>query len=322
MSDKIKLNLNGIQENVSLAPFTTFKIGGKARYFLQAKTQDDVVGAIRAAREARIPYLILGGGSNILASDHGYQGLVIRIANTVFEHLGDGRVRCGAGLALSRLIYCAKEINLGGIEYMAGIPGTVGGAVYGNAGAWGRGFGEVVKEAVVYRDDKVLTLTHDDLGFVYRGSAIKKNGGIIMEITIILVPEDKKSIQEKTYEVIKKRNKAEVKEPSAGCVFKNIDLKKIQIDKEKVMKALDLNEEEYGKATNHDKLPVGFIIDRLGLKEKIIGRAKISECHGAYIVNMGGAKAEDVVMLMSFIKTKVRNHLGIQLEEEVQLVRF
>ena len=318
----MKLDIKNIQENVILAPYTTFKIGGPAKYFFQAKNTDEAVGAIRAAVVAKIPYLIFGGGSNILVSDKGYPGLVIKIANTNFENVGDNFVRCGAGLAISCLIQKAKDINLGGIEFMAGIPGTVGGAVCGNAGAWGRGFGDVVKEAVVYRDEKVLTLSRDDIGFTYRSSSIKEKGGVIMEATIAMISEDKKSIQDKVYEIIKKRSKAEVHEPSAGCVFKNIDLKKIQVDKEKIMKALDLNEEEYIKATNHDKLPVGFIVDKLGLKEKIIGKAKISECHGAYIVNLGNAQAEDVVMLMSLIKTKVRNLLGIQLENEIQLVGF
>lgn len=322
MHDKIKLYIHNVQENVSLAPYTTFKIGGPAKYFVCAKTKEEIIHAIKSAQDAKISFFILGRGSNLLISDKGYDGLIIKIENNDFEKLEDGRVRCSAGLSMSRLILNAKEIGLGGIEYMAGIPSTVGAATNGNAGAWGRGFGEVVEEAEIYKDGNIVQYSKNDLGFVYRGSAIKKNGGVILEVKLKLVPGDKKNIGDEILEIIKKRNKLNIKEPNAGCIFKNIDLKETRVDKEKIMQALDLSEEEYSKATNHDKLPVGFIIDKLGLKEKAIGKVKISECHGAYIVNMGGAQAVDVVMLMSFIKTKVRNELGIQLENEIQLIGF
>lgn len=322
MQNYKKLNLHNVRENVVLAPFTTFRIGGQARFFIVAKTGDEVVEAVEYAKSHAIPFFILGGGSNILVSDNGFSGLVIKIECNDFRHEGKGRVVCRPGLITSRLIQYAKKEGLGGIEFMAGIPGTVGAAVYGNAGAWGRGFGEVVNDVEVYRDKKIFHYSYDEMEFHYRESVLKKHGGVIINTTLHLTPRDPKDIEKDVLEIIRKRAKLKIEGPNAGCVFKNIDLSITPIDKEKIKKALDITEEEFIEATKHGKLPIGYIIDKLGLKRKRIGGAQVSECHGAYIANVGGAKAEDVVMLMSFIKTKVRNLLGIQLREEVQMVGF
>lgn len=322
MPDDKKLYLANVQENIALAPYTTFKIGGPARYFCIAKSKQDILQAISAASNRDIPFFILGGGSNILISDQGFPGLVIKMENNDFVHEGEGHIRCGAGLIMHHFLSHAKEMGLGGVEFMAGIPGTVGGAVNGNAGAWGRGIGEMVEEALIYKDGKISIFSNKDFSFVYRGSNVKKDGGVILEVKLKLIFRNKDEIENEIQEIIKKRSKLNIQEPNAGCIFKNIDLKKTSIDKEKIKGALDLNEEEYNKAILHDKLPSGFIIDKLGLGGKAIGGAKTSEKHCAYIVNMGGAKAEDVIMLISLIKTKVRNFLGIQLEEEVQKIGF
>ncbi|TSC91657.1 MAG: UDP-N-acetylmuramate dehydrogenase, partial [Candidatus Berkelbacteria bacterium Licking1014_85] len=190
-----------IQENIPLAPYTTFKIGGPAKYFFIAQTREDIINAIETAQELKLPYYILGGGSNLLVSDNGYDGLVIKVA-TAGCCQKENMLLCEAGLSLSQLIMNAQKVGLGGMEFMAGIPGTVGGAVYGNAGAWGREFGELVQEADIYKEGQIKKLSQADLGFVYRGCALKKSGGVILNIAIMLIKRRAQDIQKEVVEII------------------------------------------------------------------------------------------------------------------------
>lgn len=311
-----------MKENILLAPYTSFGIGGAAKYFLEAKSEKEIKDGLAWAKRNNIQVFVLGGGTNILVSDNGFDGVVIKLENSLLQFSGS-QAFCGAGVLLEQLVRKCIERGLGGVEYLSGIGGTVGGAVRGNAGAFGQTIGEAVKEVKAFLNGEIKSFSHEDSAFQYRQSIFKEIPSVISSITFEFHPAKKEELKKKSQEVIAKRNsRYNIHWQCAGCIFKNIDLREITIDKERVLKALDITEKEYSEVTKFQKLPVSFIVDKLGLKGKKIGGAKIAEEHGAFIINAGGAKAEDIVALMSLIKLKVRNALGIQLEEEVQLVGF
>ena len=193
----------------------------------------------------------------------------------------------------------------------------------GNAGAYGKGMGDIVSKADVFHAGKVETMTRKDLKFSYRHSVIKEMSAVIVNVELQLEHGDIKADQQLVDQYNQRRKDTQPLElPNAGCVFKNVDLSKVEIDKKKVIKGLDITEAEFIEATKYGKLPVSYIVDHLGLKGKTIGGAQVSEKHGAFIVNIGDASAEHVIMLISDVKMHVRNELGIQLQEEVQYVGF
>lgn len=306
-----------IQENVSLAPFTTFKIGGVARYFIVAHTQEDVVDALRCAKHREVPFFILGGGSNVVFADTGFDGLVIKLENhdIVFDGL---KVTAGVGALLSDLVRTSGQQGLSGMELMAGIPGTVGGAVRGNAGAFGVEIGSLVT-SVTYVDTKtmqVYEIGRDACDFAYRQSIFKRNPHfIILAVTLTLTVGDAAYIHTIAEETIAKR---EAKHPQhiacAGSFFMN----PIVHDKD----LLEEFAQETGVSSRDGKLPAGWLIDHAGLRGKKIGGAQVSEIHPNYIINTGNATAEDIIILASIIKQRVRTQLGVQLNEEPQLVGF
>lgn len=312
----------GMKKNISLAPYTSFRIGGPARYFFAAKTDEDVGRALSLARSEHVPIFILGGGTNILVSDKGFSGLVIQLQNEYIRFEGNV-VSTGSGTSLQKLIDSAIGHSLAGIESLSGIGGTVGGAVRGNAGAFGQTIGERVQSVNAFHDSEIRPYTREECQFRYRESIFKKNHSVILSAAFMLFPGKREELRAMADEIIQKRQERYNSQwQCAGCVFKNIDLGEIQVDKKRMLRALDITEKEYDEATKYGKLPVSFITDRLGLKGKGVGGAKIAEEHGAFIINTGGATAEDVVMLMAIVKTKVRNLLGIQLEAEIELVGF
>jgi len=321
MLNQLKQKLEGVQENVSLADYTTFKIGGVAKYFYVATDSRNLLQAIYVAEKFDLPYFILGWGSNLLFSDQGFNGLVIKATSNNFSVKGQ-ELFAEAGVNLSRLVGEAAQAGLAGLEFAAGIPGTVGGAARNNAGAYGLAFGDLVTGLEVYQDGKNKNFRQEDMQYHYRDSILKHGQGIILSVKLKLEKSTPQEVQQKVVETIKQRKGRLPFDPSAGCVFKNIDLGKSKLDIEKIIKVLDVNKDEWKKATKFGKLPVAFIVDRLGLKGKKIGGCQISEKHGAFFVNIGGAKADHVVMMISDVKMRVRNQLGIQLEEEVQLVGF
>ena len=306
-----------IQENISLAPLTTFKIGGVAKYFTVAMTQEDVVDALRYAKQHELPFFVLGGGSNVVFSDTGFDGLVIKLENQ--DIFFDGvTVTVGVGALLSNLVSASGQQGLSGMELMAGIPGTVGGAVRGNAGAFGVEIGSFVK-SVTYVDTttmQVYTIEKEACEFAYRQSIFKKNPQfIILSAVLTLTVGDAAYIHAIAEETIAKR---EAKHPQniacAGSFFMN----PLVHDK-------DLLEEfmqDTGVSSRDGKLPAGWLIDHVGLRGKRIGGAQVSEIHPNYIINTGNATAEDIIILVSIIKQRVRTQLDVQLTEEPQLVGF
>ncbi len=288
MKGDIKKELSGVENNVSLADYTTFKIGGKAKYFFEATTKEDIVKAIKAAKKCDLPFFILSRGSNLLISDQGYQGLMIKIGNQEFNGL-----ECGAGLDLGRLVNFAKDNGKTGMEWAAGIPGTIGGAVYGNAGAFKHSIADVLVRTEVFdiKDEKIKVWQNKECLFDYRSSIFKKNPQlVILSAGFKLEPGDKEEIIQKMKEYLEYRAKAQPQGfPCAGSIFKN-----------------------------SFEVSAGQLIERCGLKGKKIGGVEVSEKHANFIINTGGGTAQDVIALIDLIKQEVKKNKGITLEEEIQ----
>jgi len=277
--------LPGIKKNVLLKNYTTFKIGGRAKYFYAAKDKEDLIRAITLAKKMKLPFFILGGGSNLLISDRGFNGLVIKF-----------------GQPLS--LYVSK-----GLEWAVGIPGTIQGAVCGNAGAFKQSMQDAVKEVEVFdvKTGEIKNFKNKDCQFSYKDSIFKKKKNLIILSVKIKNRTSEGSEDEDENEVLiasKKSNAQKIKEyldyrkerqplnfPSAGSVFKN---------------------------------PPGFsageLIDECGLKGKKIGNVKISEKHANFIVNLGRGEAKDVMRLIKIIKNRVKKKFGVVLEEEIVIL--
>ncbi|MFA6254719.1 MAG: UDP-N-acetylmuramate dehydrogenase [Patescibacteria group bacterium] len=321
MLSQLQQKLGTVKENEPMANHTTFKIGGPAKYFYVAKNSDELLLAVKTAQDLNLPYFILGWGSNLVVADNGFAGLVIKTLSENFEVRGE-EIFAEAGVNLSRLVGEAARAGLTGLEFASGIPGTVGGAARGNAGAYGKGFGDVIKKVKVYQNGQVQELTKEEMKYSYRQSLVKQTGGIILSVVVGLKNGDSQAIHAEVLKIIKDRNDKLPYEPSAGCIFQNIELDKVAIDPQKAIKELDITEKEWQEATAFGKLPIGFVIDHLGLKNKTIGGCKISDKHCAFFINTGEAKAEHVMMLISDVKMRVRNQLGAQIQEEVQYLGF
>ncbi len=307
-----------IQENIVLAPYTTFKIGGAARYFVETSSPDEILAAVQWAQAKKIEIFTLGGGSNLLISDQGFDGLVIRDIDQTIRVVGTN-IYSAAGASLADFVQTATDHSLTGAEELVGIPGTVGGAVRGNAGAWGREIKNILISTKIFDGQNIRTLSNADCQFVYRGSAIKQNRWLVLSAEFALQLGQQSDIAAKAADYLEQRKKKHPIEPSAGSVFKNLIA--ADLDRSKVQKVLELTEEQYQVATRHGKLAVGFVVDRLGLLGYQIGGAKISQ-HGNILINTGAATAADVVALISFIKQQVRDKLDVELQEEIQYVGF
>ncbi len=286
-----------------LAEFNSFKTGGAAKYFISTQAVDDIVQAVKAARKLKLPCFFLGGGSNILVSDQGYDGLIIRVDIQGLELAGDAEIVCGAGEELSALVDFAAENALTGLEFAAGIWGTVGGAVYGNAGAFGSNIGSIVTEVVlVDRGGGVKTVSPEYCRFGYRDSYLKTSGEAIVSIYFKLEKGDVGRIRQRIDEILAlRREKHPVEGRSAGCFFKNIpDAKQ-----------------------PHGEIPAGRLLEEVGAKQMAVGGARVFENHANIIVNTGSATSKDILALAEILKKRVYEKFGIMLEEEVvQLGKF
>jgi len=278
------------QRNVLLKNYTTFKIGGRAKYFFVAKTKSSLVKALQEAKRLDLPFFILAGGSNLLISDKEYQGLVIQVKNQTLK-VKNNKIYAEAGVALGKLVNSAFKNSLTGLEWAAGIPGTVGGAVFGNAGAFNGAMKDVVREVEVFdmKKNKIRKLKNKDCKFGYRSSFFKKNPHlIVLACQLQLKASNKQEIKEKMQEYLDYRDERHPKEPSAGSIFKN----------PKNISAREL-------------------IDKSGLKGRRIGGAEISKVHSNFIVNLDGAKSQDVLKLIDLVKRTVDKKFGIKLKKEI-----
>lgn len=309
-----------IQKDYPLAELSTYKIGGPAEYFVLAETKQDVEAAFAFAREQQLAVTVLGGGSNILISDTGVKGLIIKLHNQEIDIQGE-TILCGAGVEVRTIAELAFEKNLSGIEWSIGIPGSMGGAIRGNAGAHGGSFDQVVTKVIVFDAEEFIWREYlsADCDFAYRSSRFKTEPHyIIWEVILSLkTMEDKPAMEKAMNEYREYRRTSQPKEPSAGCIFKNLFADNVK----SANPELFARAEAEGKIRG-GKIGAGYLIQALNLKGYSVGGAKISEQHANFIVNADHAKAQDVITIAEKVQRDVRAEFGIDLEEEVQRVGF
>jgi UDP-N-acetylmuramate dehydrogenase len=282
-----------LKQNEKLAPYTTFGIGGDALFFYVAKKPEELIQAVQIAKEGRLPFFVLGGGSNVLVSDSGFKGLVIKNkCNQIF--LSDKEITCQSGAFLDDLISLGCENSLSGMEFAAGIPGTVGGAVYGNAGALGKTVGDLLTEAVILNSQgKIEKVEKEYFEFGYRESKLKKTKNILLSATFELTKSEKEKIKKEIQKNLEeRRKKLPQKEKSAGCFFKNV-------------------------VKNGKKISAGFLLEQVDAKKMKEGDAAVFDKHANILINSGKAKSEEVRKIADLLKRKVKEKFGIDLEEEV-----
>lgn len=287
-------NLRGkVKLNEPLKKHTTFRIGGPAKYFIEPKDINDLKSLLILAKRYNVSLLVIGRGSNILVSDKGIDSVVIRLNAPFFKkiYFKDGLLEVGCGIDLSKLIEFAKAHGLGGLEFLAGIPGTLGGALSMNAGAWGKNIQNVVvKVTVMDYHGKIKTLERGALRFGYRSLNLSKY--LILNARL-RVDQYNHQIKEKIYKyLLKRRLTQDLSRPSAGSIFKN--------PKEKF---------------------AGKLIELCGLKGKSIGNATISQKHANFILNSGNAHFFDVLRLINLVKRRVKQRFGINLKLEIRIWR-
>ena len=307
-------------ENELLSKHSTFKIGGPARYFVVATSKDELTEAISFAKQRELPFFVFGGGSNILFNDKGYGGVAIKFFNTDFKIEESDMVVAGAGLFFGQLIMKTVEEGLSGLEWGIGIPGTVGGGVVCNCGAYGHSISESVVAVWVLGEDesadwRIKKYFKEDCLFSYRESRFKnkENKEILLEIGFQL----KKSSEERGKKIIKnileKRKGKNPSYPSAGCVFKNIILDSLD-NKEEFLELVPSNKIIEGK------FPVAYLIEQCGLKGEKMGDAQISDQHAGFMLNIGEAKSSDVLSLIDLCKKRVKEKFNIDLKEEIVVI--
>jgi UDP-N-acetylmuramate dehydrogenase len=288
-------SLPGVSEDEPLASKTSFGIGGPADYFVELGRPHAIEELITGCAERGIPYLLLGAGTNLLIADAGVEGLVIRVVNR--EHQIDGRqVRAGAGLKMMRLARIVADAGLRGFEFAIGVPGTVGGAVYQNAGCWGKELREVLVEVEGFIPGAgVKTWKPPELRFGYRTSALREGalkGGLVIEATIQLERGDGEEAKALMARLTRERGETQpIKTKNCGSVFKNPP----------------------GDSA-------GRLVQAAGLKGAREGNALVSTMHGNFIVNEGGATSADVKRLIERVQLEVRRRFNIELETEVEMV--
>ena len=275
------------QKNVNLAALTTFKIGGPAREFVAVKNREELLEALHYAKRENLPYYILGGGSNVFFDDRGFNGLVIKLEGARgMQLIDENNIYVWAGENLGSVVNFATEHSLVGMENLAGIPGTIGGAVRGNAGAFGTSMSDLVEMVEVVGADslEIKTFRVAECQFAYRRSLFKENTQwIIVAIKLKLQKGVREVIAEKVKTTIRQRNE---KQPTgwvgcAGSFFEN----PIVAKRELIVRF----EKETGAKSQDGKVPAGWLIGEAGLKGKRIGGIEVNEKHANFVINVGGA---------------------------------
>ncbi len=320
------------KEYVPLSKFSHYKIGGPARFFFEAHREKEVAWAVGEAKRLKLPVFILAGGTNLLFCDSGFDGLVLRPALTAIKAKRGGIVEVGAGVPMSELLKFAVSRSLSGLEWAGGLPGTVGGAVRGNAGCFGGETKDVIASVRSFdtKTMKVIERTAKACAFGYRESIFKKKRGteIVLSVTMQLAKGEKKAIAASINEKIAYRKAHHPLEyPNIGSIFKNIPLHAIHKKGSPAYKAavmtgtLSLRGSRF--SVKSDPFPVVFaakFISESGLRGVSAGGAMISPKHTNFIVNVLRAGSRDVKDLIALAKDEVSRKFGVALEEEVQLV--
>lgn len=313
-----------IKKGVRHAEYTTFKIGGKAKYFFIAENKNDVIDALKWAKDKNEKVFVLGGGSNVLFLDNGFDGLVIKIDFKDFCIIDDKNIiKADAGVKIRDLIALCLKNSFEGLEWASGIPSiTVGGAVFGNAGAFGQCMGDIVKNVEIFniKNSQMKILKKEECGFNYRDSVFKKRKEcIILSVELEMKKGDKKDIEEKIKKTAKFRSeKQPLGYPNAGSIFKNANLPVYAGGRELESQFMQIEIPTDFKKTG--VIPAGWLIEQCGLKCKKIGGAMISEKHSNIIINLGNATAKDVLALMEIAEMEVKKKFGIKLEREIEVV--
>lgn len=286
------------EENVHtdepMSRHTTFRIGGSADYFVKPGNADEVAAVIAVCREYNIPYFILGNGSNLLVSDDGYRGMIINIMDNMDSVTVDGRIiTAQAGAMLVRVSVMARDNALTGLEFASGIPGTIGGAVYMNAGAYDGEMKNVVKTVrAIDEYGRIYELDSEKMDFSYRHSIVEERKLIVLEVTLELEHGSREAIDDRMKELAEaRRSKQPLEYPSAGSTFKR---------------------------------PEGYFAGKLimdaGLRGYSVGGAQVAEKHCGFVINKGGATASDVVELIRDVQHDVDDKFGVTLEPEVKML--
>lgn len=290
-----ELNVGKVKRNELLSQHTTMKIGGPADLLIEPSSLENIQRVMSFIKDRQLPWRAIGRGSNLLVSDKGIEGVVIKLGSGL-DHLSinESTITVGGGHSLVSLSTLISKKGLSGLEFASGIPGSVGGAVYMNAGAHGSDISKILTKAhILFENGEIEWLSRDEMEFTYRTSVLqKKRPGIVLEAEFMLIKGDRAAIVSQM-----QKNKDYRKEtqpwnfPCAGSIFRN-------------------------------PLPhyAGKLIEDAGLKGYQIGGAKISEMHGNFIVNAGNAKAKDVLDLIQYIKDTIQNMYGIKMETEVEIV--
>lgn len=283
-----------VREEEPMSSHVSFRLGGPAAAMAFPTDAGQVAALLRFCQEEGLQPLLLGAGTNVLPPDAGLDTLVICLLGglTELRRLDGNRIEAGAGVTMARAAIFAGEQGLAGLEFAHGIPGSVGGGVFMNAGAYGGEICQVAVETTVLRDGEVLTVSGTDQGFAYRTSAFQQRGDVILKTVFQLTPDDPDAIRERMSDLASRRRASQpLTLPSAGSTFKR---------------------------------PVGgyaaALIDGAGLKGLRVGGASVSEKHAGFVVNDGGATCADVLALIAEIQKRVYEHSGIQLEPEVRIL--
>lgn len=289
-----RLNIETIKEDESLSKYTTFKIGGPARVLIEAKSDEEVLKLVRLFDEMKEDYLIIGNGSNLLITDAGIERPVIVLDKNFahIERIDEVTLYAEAGASLKSLANKALDLGLGGLEAISGIPGTVGGAVYMNAGAYGSEIKDVVTKIRYIKDDSIAEIDASEANFAHRKSIFQDKGYIILGAYFKLEKKDNKDIEEEQRDYTQRRkDKQPLEYPSAGSVFKR---------------------------------PEGYyaskLIEDAGLKGLSVGGAMVSKKHSGFIINTGSASFDDVVTLIEKVKAIVLEKFTVSLEEEIRII--
>ena len=282
-----------VRENVTLAPYTTMRTGGPAALFAEPRNAQQLAHVHQWAQEKGLPLLILGNGSNLLIADSGFDGLVIHLGRALSEvSVFAKTLTAQAGASLAAAARAAAQASLTGLEFAAGIPGSIGGAVCMNAGAYGGEIAQVIVSARLLTPEGVRTVSKDELSLGYRSSAVMQNGWVVLEATFELAPGSPDEIKATMADLAaRRREKQPLQYPSCGSFFKR---------------------------------PVGYyagaLIEQAGLKGYRVGDAQVSEMHAGFVINRGHATSSEIYRLMQEVQRRVQAQFGVTLEPEVRLI--
>ncbi|MBD3311319.1 MAG: UDP-N-acetylmuramate dehydrogenase [Candidatus Magasanikbacteria bacterium] len=305
-------NFGKVKLKEPLSKHLTMKVGGPARYFVIIDNTDKLVELLKYLQGEGVEYLLIGGGSNLIVGDEGFEGVVLKTGDRRLE-IRDQYAIASSGCSMVDVARKSIDAGLTGFEWAIGIPGTIGGAVRGNAGAMGGEMKDNVENVEVFRDGEVLEITNQECEFGYRDSIFKHNNDIVLRVWLKLEKGSEKNKMKQALEYIKKRNESQPQGyASSGCIFKNFEIG----DRRSEISNLEIPEEFIQKGI----IPAGWLIEAVGMKGEKVGGAKVSEKHANFIVNTGDATASDILTLIEKIKEKVYSKFGIELEEEIKII--